>query len=473
MTSVASAERQRRLEATLHTIQRFAMLDFTSEAPVVGQGDVVDALAAGVNMLGEELQALRDDMEQRVERRTRELSRANELLETEAAQRRRTEEELQHSNAQLREWVGELERLHREMSMLSDMSNLLQACQTRDEAYAALAHASHRLFADADGCIYIYPPSRDELAVVTRWGTSPPGDAPLDAADCWGLRRGRLHHTVAEGGRVRCRHVTDALETYCMPLTARGDILGLLHLRGSSTGEVETAATTRRAELVEAVAEQISLAIANLELRAALEVQSIRDPLTGLFNRRYFEESLTRELNRAKRSGTQVTVMIADVDRFKHFNDRFGHVAGDLALREIAARLQGAVRVEDVVSRYGGEEIAITMADTRLDAGIALARDLVDAVRGLRVEWRGQLLPRLTISVGVAAYPDHGDTVYALVDAADAALYRAKDHGRDRAVFSSPNEPAGAVDHSEKAPSLAPGAAQDGQPPPTRRSRRG
>jgi diguanylate cyclase (GGDEF)-like protein len=438
----APADTGSQLEATLETIQRFALLDFTSEAPVVGEGDVVDALAAGVNMLGEELRVLRDDMEQRVERRTQELSRANELLQAEAAQRRRTEDALQQSNGQLREWIAELERLHSEMSRLSDMSNLLQACQTRGEAYAALAHASQGLFSDADGCIYIYPPSRDQLAVVTRWGTSPPGEVNLDAGDCWGLRRGRLHHTVAGPGQVRCGHSADTSHaTYCMPLMARGDILGLLHLRSSGTDEAESAAAKRRTQLVQAVAEQISLAIANLELRAALEVQSIRDPLTGLFNRRYFEESLTRELKRAERASTQVTVMIADVDRFKQFNDTFGHVAGDLALHEIAARLQDLARAEDVVTRYGGEEIAITMADTPADVALERARGLVDAVRALRVEWRGQLMPRLTISVGVAVYPDHGDTVYALVDKADGALYRAKAQGRDQVAIAEAGEP--------------------------------
>lgn len=426
-----------RLEATLDTIQRYAVLDFTSQAPVAGVGDVPDALAAGVNMLGEELRALRDDMEQRVEERTEQLSKTNELLEAEAAERRRAEDALQDSNAQLREWVEELERLHREMSRLSDMSNLLQACQTRDEAYAALAHASHMLFTNVDGCIYIYPPSRDQLAVVTRWGASPPPESALDASDCWGLRRGRLHHTAAGRDQVRCTHAGDAsCATYCMPLMARGDILGLLHLRINADDEREGGTVRRRDQLVEAVAEQISLAIANLELRAALEVQSIRDPLTGLFNRRYFEESLTRELRRADRGGTKVAVMIADVDRFKQFNDTHGHVAGDLALREIAASLQELARGEDVVTRYGGEEIAIVMADTPPDVALERARGFVDAVRALRIEWHGTLLPRLTISIGLALYPDHGDTVYAVVDAADGALYRAKAHGRDRVAIA-------------------------------------
>lgn len=440
---------ERRLEATLDTIQRFALLDFTSEAPVVGGGDVADALAAGVNMLGEELRALRVDMEQRVEQRTLELSKANELLEAEADERRRTDDALQHSNTELRDRVGELERLYHEMSRLSDMSNLLQACQTRDEAYAALAHASHGLFPDADGCIYIYPPSRDQLTVVTRWGASPSAPPVLDAVDCWGLRRGRLHHTTAGPGQVRCVHADDVSSaTYCMPLMARGDILGLLHLAiGGNVGSA-TALGSRRLQLVEAVAEQISLAIANLELRAALEVQSIRDPLTGLFNRRYFEESLSRELKRADRAGTQVTVMIADVDRFKQFNDTFGHVAGDLALREITARLHELTRDEDVVSRYGGEEVAITMADTTVEVASERAHRLVEAVRELRVEWRGQLLPRLTISIGLAAYPDAGDTLYAVVDAADAALYQAKELGRDQVAIARPGAQVGATARS-------------------------
>ena len=430
-----------RLEPILATIQRFAALDFSHQAPICGVGDITDALAAGVNMLGEELGVLRHDMEGQVEERTRQLGAANRMLEAEAGQRRRTEDALQRSNDELRVRVDELEQLHREVSRLSDMSNLLQACQSRDEAFSALAHASQLLFTETNGCIYIYPPSRDQLSAVTHWGDSAPAEADVDVNDCWGLRRGRLHYSATGEGQLRCRHIPSGdFSAYCMPLTAQGDILGLLHLRSAGFDQtVDTHAGDRRQQLVEAAAEQIALALANLELRSALESQSIRDPLTGLFNRRYFEESLARELNRARRAGSDVAVMVADVDGFKHFNDSFGHTAGDLALREIANSLQGAARAEDVVCRYGGEELAVIMADVDADTAYKRACTVTEAVRDLRVEWRGQLLPRVTISVGIAVYPQHGTTANAVFEAADAALYQAKGAGRDQAMVAEPS----------------------------------
>lgn len=425
----------RRLLEVLDALQRLALLDFSRPAPVTGTGDLADALAAGVNMLGEEVQALRSDFETRVADRTRQLRESNERLESEAAERRRAEQQLHRRNDELKQWIDELERLHREISELTEMSNLLQACRTRDEAFVALAHASRRLFPDTSGCIYVYPPSRDHMAAVTRWGATEPIVPVLDVAECWGLRRGRLHAAGRAHDGLRCAHTPEGVAAHCMPLTAAGDILGLLHLRSADaddSADADSGAAKRRRRLIEAAAEQIALSLANLELRTALESQSIRDALTGLFNRRYFEASLPRELRRAERAGSQVAVMVVDVDRFKEFNDRYGHTVGDLALREIAGCLAARARDDDIVCRYGGEEFAVVMADVDRRTAIERAESLAAAVRGLVVTWRGQVLRSVTVSIGVAVHPDHGASVRTLFDAADAAMYRAKRGGRDR-----------------------------------------
>jgi diguanylate cyclase (GGDEF)-like protein len=181
------------------------------------------------------------------------------------------------------------------------------------------------------------------------------------------------------------------------------------------------------------VAELLALSLANFRLRETLHAQSTRDPLTGLFNRRYMEDSLERELYRAAREDGTMGVIMADIDHFKVFNDRSGHVAGDVVLRSLAELLTSKVRAEDIVCRYGGEEFTILLPNAGLDETRVRAEMLREATAGL-VLADGQ---HLTLSLGVAAYPDHGATAAELISAADGALYAAKSGGRNQVVGAS------------------------------------
>ena len=183
-----------------------------------------------------------------------------------------------------------------------------------------------------------------------------------------------------------------------------------------------------------AVGERISLALANLRLREALRSQSIRDPLTGLFNRRYMEESLERELRRAVRNKLSVALLMVDIDHFKPFNDTFGHQAGDMLLRAMGDFLSERTRGQDVACRYGGEEFAIILSGATVEAATTRAALLRDDLNHLVVQHAGQVLGKVTVSIGISGFPDHGDTAAALLQAADQALYRAKTEGRNKAV---------------------------------------
>jgi diguanylate cyclase (GGDEF)-like protein len=180
------------------------------------------------------------------------------------------------------------------------------------------------------------------------------------------------------------------------------------------------------------------LALANLKLRETLHQQSIRDPLTGLFNRRYLEESLNREIHRALRTERSLAVVMIDVDRFKQFNDTFGHDAGDAVLRELGTFLQTHVRTSDIACRYGGEELTLIFPDADLEDAAHRAEALRQGIKELEITHRGQTLDQITISMGVSACPDCGTDGDDLIKAADAALYRAKKEGRDRTVVASP-----------------------------------
>jgi diguanylate cyclase (GGDEF)-like protein len=187
-----------------------------------------------------------------------------------------------------------------------------------------------------------------------------------------------------------------------------------------------------------AVGERISLALANLRLREVLRSQSIRDPLTGLFNRRYMEEALARDLRRAARNDEGVTALMFDVDRFKQFNDTFGHHAGDTVLRAVGDLLSRQTRGQDVACRYGGEEFVVLLEGTSIDAACKLAELLRQELKQLTAQHAGQVLGQISVSIGISAFPGHGATAEELLHAADQALYRAKAQGRNRVVVAIP-----------------------------------
>jgi diguanylate cyclase (GGDEF)-like protein len=234
-----------------------------------------------------------------------------------------------------------------------------------------------------------------------------------------------------------CGHVDQASRAghLCVPLVGQGESLGVLYIQ-IPAHPADTAALQRTQRFAVSVAAQMSLAFANLMLRETLKYQSVRDPLTGLFNRRHMEESLARELLRANRNHKPLAVFMADLDHFKEFNDSFGHEAGDILLREVGALFNSQVRGGDIACRYGGEEFLIILMDTNFDVALQRAETLRGQVRSLQVHHRGQTLRHVTISIGVAAYPDHGAAAQDIINAADRALYRAKASGRDRIVVA-------------------------------------
>lgn len=182
--------------------------------------------------------------------------------------------------------------------------------------------------------------------------------------------------------------------------------------------------------------EQISLAIANVKLRDQLRDQSIRDPLTGLFNCRYLLETCRREFSRAARGKQPVSLSI-DVDHFKQFNDNHGHDAGDTVLREVGNCLESLFRSEDVACRFGGEKFVVLLPGAPIEIAAKRAEELRSNIEALSVRYLETNLPRITISVGVAAFPEAGDNPQSLLLAADAALYRAKEGGRNRVELAS------------------------------------
>lgn len=337
--------------------------------------------------------------------------------------------------------LGELEALHRQTLQVNNLNDLLQSCRDEAEAYNVIGLALTELFSDCYGCLALVQ-ADGELQRVSLWGNSPCNMTQGFAMeDCWGLRRGSLHEVEDIAHGLLCKHL-EGLPLggyFCLPLIVRGETLGLLHL--AYPAQASTAQRAGLLSLAQSVGETIKLSLSNLRLRLAMQDQAIHDPLTGLFNRRYLDETLVRELHRAQRNGKQLALGMLDIDHFKRFNDSFGHEVGDIVLREMGRLLAENLRKSDIACRYGGEELLVIMPDsTAADAAARLDR-VRQLIHSAGIQYQGQMLPSVTLSVGVAEAFVHGSDATALLRCADQALYRAKAEGRDRVVVAPLPEP--------------------------------
>ncbi len=371
-------------------------------------------------------------------KRMAQLNEVNKHLQAEILDRERMEDAIQDANEKLKSLVLEYGQHNQEITMLNEMSDLLQACLDCEEAHKAIAKFLPRLFPDESGAMYMV--SRNQLTAVASWGeslTSEPAFAP-DA--CWALRLGEVHLVDGESPGLPCKHLTQELAgaTLCVPLTAQGATLGLLFLQADRQHTLEiwdqpTASVSEsKQRLAVTAAKQISLSVANLQLRDRLRRQATRDPLTGIYNRRYLDDTLERELLRAKRKDTTISIIMVDIDLFKSINDSFGHEAGDTVLTVVANSLKSGVRGEDVVCRYGGEEFILVLPEASAKSAQERAEQLRKRIAKLEIEHEGKALRKITASFGVATFPDHGHAIEEVIKAADSAMYRAKAGGRNR-----------------------------------------
>lgn len=319
---------------------------------------------------------------------------------------------------------------------LKEMGDLLDACLSLPEVYSVVRRSLEAIFSGGAGALHVINASRNLVESVVSWGEGGAGGESVFApADCWALRRGRMHVVEESADALVCAHLQPPLPGayLCIPLVAQGEAVGVLHL-SRPPGAAAFLAEEQR--VAGAAADKLGLSLANLALRERLRTQSVRDHLTSLFNRRYMEETLERELRRAQRNGLPLSVITIDVDHFKRFNDDQGHDAGDALLAELGRLLRSHVRAEDVPCRVGGEEFAIVLPGAAAKDAVRRAEELREAAHRLRIVHRGVPLGAVTISLGVAAFPEHAGVSDALLHAADVALYRAKREGRDRVVVS-------------------------------------
>ena len=365
----------------------------------------------------------------------------------EIAQRRQAQQQLTSSHKQIGRLLDDARHQTAEITQISELGSLLQACATREEVFRLIPERLRRLFPGASGSISLLSPSRKRVESVAEWGVCA-ADRIFTPEQCWALRRGCAHAHPGGKSIARCSHLLGEGPSVCIPLIASGEAIGTLAIQNddsispTSNHDAESVSFSRRRHLAAAVAEHISLAIANLNLRESLRVQAVRDPLTGLYNRRYMQEFLDRELHSARRKHRPVAVMMLDLDNFKRYNDHFGHSAGDAALTSVGETLIRCLRAEDVACRYGGEEFALILPECSLTHAIVRAEEIRKRLTEYRAKPDQQPdqppIPGLTVSIGVAAFDETTDRVDLLLKFADEALYQAKREGRDRVIAARP-----------------------------------
>ncbi len=345
---------------------------------------------------------------------------------------------LNNANKELAEKVQELQQRTKEINLLSQMGSRLQSCKNVEEAFIEIGNVAEQLFPKWSGALCITSASRTAVETVADWGKAAGGERVFAPDDCWALRQGQPQSYRRGEKTAPCRHIDPAqvTESLCVPFMAQGEALGIVSLQMRASQEQQDpmprASGEAGRQLAGVLAKQVALALGNLKLRESLKNQSICDPLTGLFNRRYMEESLEREFSRANRNKSSVAIIMMDLDHFKRFNDTFGHQAGDTLLRTLGDFLKRNTRGQDIACRYGGEEFALVLTDSNLTGALHRAEVLRQQIKQLSVEYAGQLLGTVSVSMGVAIFPDHGSTMGDVLRASDQALYSAKREGRDR-----------------------------------------
>lgn len=316
--------------------------------------------------------------------------------------------------------------------LILQMMHRLQACQSQDELAEVVARFAPQVFPNLAGHLYVLNDSRTLLSRVGTW-LDPQHSAPtFPSSACWGLRRGRPHVSNRGHSDIACQHLDDeGVIGLCVPLTAQGDTIGLLYFEERSEEEFAVEASRLYLELI---AENIGLAVANLQLREKLTNLAVRDALTGLLNRRCLDEALNRQPR--GQAGKLLSCLMIDIDHFKRFNDEFGHDAGDVVMQYVAQIIVDTVGDAGSAYRFGGEEFTVLMPDAGEAAGFELAERLRTRIGTTPLSHRGRILGTVSVSVGVASAPDDGP-VATLLTRADAALLDAKNQGRNRSVRAS------------------------------------
>ena len=346
--------------------------------------------------------------------------------------RKEDEARMESINAELTGRIRELNQHNSEVRLINEMTADLQSCHGLQEACVIIPPYLRSLFPGVGGGLYAYSPEHERMELVSHWNESSPTKPYLLPGECWGMQQGFSH--LVRAGQTKmvceyCRPETDNMDYICTPLIIEGKNYALLHY-SYPVGELDENCL----QLNRTVSDAIILALCNLKMKETLLQQLTRDPLSQLFNRRYMEETLQIALAQAKRSDRSLSIIKLDIDYFRKLNDTHGHFLGDQILRQVSQLLRQNIRSGDIPCRYGGDEFVLILPECSLE----LAHERAELIRGItnviQIRAGEDQAEMVSISVGVASYPDHAQTPETLLQAADIALQKAKQSGRNVVV---------------------------------------
>lgn len=366
---------------------------------------------------------------------------------TEITERKKETEDLAKAKKELETVLSNLEQRNKETIELVEMGESIALAKSEKEAIEIITSYAQKLFPEDVGLFYLRMGKANYLELVSSWNNKRPAEEIINLDDCWALRKSAPYFVHNQGEGFICPHLQSYARpeeiTACLPLSSAGETIGLIVVlccqakepTGKSPQELLPEMESRK-QLLLNFAQRVALSVFNIRLKESLRQQSIRDPLTELYNRRYLDETLDREFARAKRANQPISIIMLDIDHFKKINDLYGHEAGDYALQVISRELQKAVRAEDIVCRFGGEEFTVVLPGLSLEKAVERAELILDSIRHLQLSYSGLILEKITLSAGIATYPEHGHTPSAVLQAADIALLRAKNKGRNQLVIA-------------------------------------
>jgi diguanylate cyclase (GGDEF)-like protein len=419
----------------VHTIVSAAPM-LNAGGQVSGRLGVITDISERV-LLDERLQHLNRELEGRVQQRTDELEKSNLELAREVVVREYVQQELKASNEQLNALSYQLTKHNENITRLNELNDALHASNTRAELFQALGAGCSKFFQYESGALYEW--QGDQLIMMEcAWGLRDHLDWQPQPEVLVALSKGKLFPDSFQQQEWYAEQWTGADSfVLCAPLQSRGVNVGALVIEQSDPFWVgDPIADEKLRQLIRALADHTALALTNITLLEQLREQSTSDPLTGLYNRRYLYQEMEQEMVRWERSEESFALILLDIDHFKSFNDRYGHDVGDAVLVALADLLQQQVRKSDVACRLGGEEFVVLLMNTDRQQAVARAEAIRLAVKNLIISGvdSGH---RISVSTGVAIYPDHGDNSQQLLRAADLALYTSKREGRDRTSLAT------------------------------------
>ncbi|GAA4879088.1 sensor domain-containing diguanylate cyclase [Ferrimonas pelagia] len=338
------------------------------------------------------------------------------------------------ANASRQDLESKVQGRTHELMMMQQLGGLMTACTSIESACKVVEPIFAQLLPQCRGTITMLKASRNRLDVVYHWGQRMIEGEWYGRDECWALLKGHTHMSQESQLVIPCNHTQLKDEGFemCIPLLAQGETLGVMHLHFVNESDMLTGRS-----LAESLSEQIGLALANIQLRDNLSQQAVRDPLTGLFNRRHLMEVLEHQIAQSSRFNKPLSLLMLDIDHFKRFNDTFGHDAGDYVLKQVCQELKTSARKADLVCRYGGEELCILCPETDITQAQELAERLLIRIGAQELIHSGQSLGRVTVSGGIACNEGSEISVEALIKQSDDALYRAKENGRNRVELAN------------------------------------